>query len=130
MLFLVHGGKVTPFRAVGGGVAERLDGVELPLGIHSIFAHPAVTGFPFRGSPPEGGIDGRLLESLDRAGIQELFVQPITIRDRVVNLLYCDNGASAFGETSVAALSALADCGARAYERLILDRKRAPRSGR
>jgi hypothetical protein len=42
----------------------------------------------------------------------------------VVNLLYCDNGSSAFGETSIAALGAVADCAARAYERLILDKKR------
>ena len=84
----------------------------------------AVTGFAFRGSPPEGGIDGRLLETLGRAHIQDLLVQPISIRDRVVNLLYCDNGSSAFGETSIAALGALGVCAARAYERLILDRKR------
>jgi hypothetical protein len=124
VLFLVNGGKVTPFRASGGGVQERLSDLEVPLGVHSIFAHPAVTGFPFRGSPPEGGIDGRLLESMGRADIHDLLVQPISIRDRVVNLLYCDNGSSAFGETSIAALGAVADCAARAYERLILDRKR------
>ncbi len=125
VLFLVNGGKVTPFRASGGGVQGRLKGLEVPLSVHSIFAHPAVTGFPFRGSTPDGGIDGRLLETLGRSDIHDLVVQPIRIRDRVVNLLYCDNGSSAFGETSVAALGAVADCAARAYERLILDRKRA-----
>jgi hypothetical protein len=128
VLFLVNGGKVTPFRSTDGEVAGRLDGVEVPLGVHSIFAHPAVTGFAFRGSPPEGGIDGRLLETLGRAHIQDLLVQPISIRDRVVNLLYCDNGSSAFGESSIAALGAVGLCAARAYERLILDRKRERRT--
>ena len=97
----------------------------MPLHVHSVFAHPAVTGFPFRGAPPEGGIDERMLTSLGRDEIQELLVQPISIGGRVVNLLYCDNGNSLFGETSVAALSALADRAAVAYERLILERKRA-----
>lgn len=124
VLFLVHGGQVRAFRARGGEIRERLGGVEVPLAVHSIFAHPAVTGFPFRGSPPEGGIDGRLLEALGRSDVQDLVVQPISIRDRVVNLLYCDNGSSAFGESSVAALAAVADCAARAYERLILERKK------
>lgn len=123
VLFLVGGDKVKPFR-VSGAVEPRLDEVEVPLGVHSIFAHPAVTGFAFRGTPPEGGIDGRLLEAIGRAHVQDLLVQPISIRDRVVNLLYCDNGSNAFGETSIAALGAVADCAARAYERLILDRKR------
>jgi len=127
VLFLVQGGCVRPFRASGDGLHAQLEGIEVPLGVHSVFAHPAVTGFPFRGSPPEGGIDARLLEGLGRAHIQDLVVHPISIRDRVVNLLYCDNGASAFGESSVAALAGVADCGARAYERLILDRKKASR---
>jgi hypothetical protein len=124
VLFLVRGGVVRAFRAGGAGVVSSLDGIELPLAVHSLFSHPAVTGFPFRGSPPEGGIDGRLLAALDREDIQELLVQPISIGGRVVNLLYCDNGSSAFGETSIAALGALADRAAVAYERLILDRKR------
>lgn len=124
VLFLVHGGKVAPLRASGADVTQRLGGLEVPLGMHSIFAHPAVTGFAFRGSPPEGGIDGRLLEALGRQDVHDLLVQPIRIGERVVNLLYCDNGSSAFGESGVAALGAVADCAARAYERLILDRKR------
>lgn len=124
VLFLVHGGKVAPLRASGADVPARLSGLEVPLDVHSIFAHPAVTGFAFRGSPPEGGIDGRLLAGLGRDDVHDLLVQPIRIGERVVNLLYCDNGSSAFGESGVAALGAVADCGARAYERLILDRKR------
>jgi hypothetical protein len=50
-------------------------------------------------------------------------VHPIAIRARVINLLYADNGAEPLAETSVAALAALCGCVARAYERLILERK-------
>ncbi len=123
VMFLVQANKVTPFRGVGGDIESRMAGLEVPLDVHSIFARPAVTGAPFRGSPPDGGIDGRILSALDRADVQELLVQPVAIRHRVVNLLYCDNGSGALAETSVAALGAVAECAARAYERLILDRK-------
>ena len=79
---------------------------------------------PFRGTPPDGGIDARLLDTLGRPDIHEVFIHPIEIGGRVVNVLYCDNGSDAFGETSVAALTALCDCLARAYERIIQDTKR------
>jgi hypothetical protein len=74
---------------------------------------------PFRGTPPSDGIDGRLIASLGRHDVREVFVHPIIIRDRAVNMLYADNAGDAFGETSIAALTALCDCLARAYERLL-----------
>ena len=121
----MRGDAVVPLRGSGGGLEEKLGGIELPVGVHSLFVLPALTRVPFRGAPPEGGIDARLLASLGRSHIGELLVLPIVIRSRVVNLLYCDNGNSPFGETSIAALGALADRAAVAYERLILERKRA-----
>ncbi len=54
----------------------------------------------------------------------EVNVHPVTIGDRTVNLLYADNGPDAFGETSIAGLTALCDCLSRAYERLITDQKK------
>lgn len=124
VLFLVRGDTVRGFRAAGAAQGAGVDGIELPISTQSVFAMPAATGVPFRGSPPEeGGIDGRLLEAIERSDVQELVVEPIAIRGRVVNLLYCDNGADVFGETSVAALRALCQSVAGAYERLILDTK-------
>ena len=120
----VRGDAVVPLRGSGGGLEEKLGGIELPVGVHSLFVLPALTRVPFRGAPPEGGIDARLLASLGRSHIGELLVLPIVIRSRVVNLLYCDNGSNALAETSVAALRTLCECTARAYARLILQRKR------
>jgi len=100
-----------------------LEGIELPVLTESIFARPAAVLTPFRGEPPDDGIDGRLLRSIGRGGVQEVLVHPIAIRGRVVNLLYADNGPDHFGETSVAALVALCSCVSRAYERVILAQK-------
>jgi hypothetical protein len=84
---------------------------------------PAATRAPFRGRPPEGGLDTTLLENLQRGDAREVTVFPILIRDQVVNLLYTDSGQNPLGETGFAALGALANLIARAYERLILERK-------
>jgi hypothetical protein len=121
--FVVRGGMVSGFRGDGEGMDERLDGILIPAEVDTVFSRPATAGTPFRGRPPEGGIDGRVLGALSRKGVREILVHPIAIRDRVVNLLYADNGSEPLAETSVAALAALCDCVARAYERLILERK-------
>jgi len=113
------------FRGDGKDVEASLDGILLPADLDSIFARPVNARVPFRGRPPAEGIDGRILAALARRDVSDAIVLPIVMRDRVVNLLYADNGGEALGETSVAALEALCGCVARAYERLILERKGA-----
>jgi hypothetical protein len=122
-LFVVRGGMVSGFRGDGEGMNESLDGILIPAEVDTIFSRPATARATFRGPPPEGGIDARVLGALSRKGVREALVHPIAIRDRVINLLYADNGSEPLAETSVAALAALCDCVARAYERLILERK-------
>jgi len=121
--FIVRGGLVTSFRGDGDRLRERLEGIEVPILTESIFARPAAVLSPFRGAPPDDGIDGRLLRMIDRGGVQEVLIHPISIRGRVVNLLYADNGDDPLAETSVAALTALCGCVSRAYERIILAQK-------
>jgi hypothetical protein len=122
-LFVVRGGMVSGFRGDGEGMNESLDGILIPAEVDTIFSRPATARATFRGPPPEGGIDARVLGALSRKEVREVLVHPIAIRDRVINLLYADNGSEPLAETSVAALAALCDCVARAYERLILQRK-------
>jgi len=122
-LFLVRGGVVVSYRGDGNPIPEPLPPIELPILTESLFTQPAAALTPFRGEPPDTGIDGRLLRSLGRDGVLEVLVLPIMIRGRVVNLLYADNGPDPFGETSVAALKELCQCISRGYERLILARK-------
>jgi len=122
-LFVVRGGMVSGFLGDGEGTKEILDGVLIPAEADTIFAPPATAGTPFRGRPPEGGINERVLAALSRRGVREALVTPIAVRDRVINLLYADNGSERLGETSVAALGALCVCVSHAYERLILEQK-------
>ena len=123
-LFLVRGDCISGFRADGPGMDAGMAGIEIPMQTTSILTYPAQTGAPFRGNPPTDGIDGRLFAQLGREDVQEAFITPIVIGDRVVNLLYCDNGPDAFAETAIAGITALCDCLSRAYERLILENKK------
>ncbi|MBW2271767.1 MAG: hypothetical protein JRG96_00745 [Deltaproteobacteria bacterium] len=119
-LFVVRGASVAGIGANGEGMDETLQGIEMPLDTVSVFTHPAVNALPFRGPPPRDGPDGRILEAMKRPEPQEVFLHPVMIRERVVNVLYADNGSDSFGDTSAAALEALCECISRAYERLIL----------
>jgi hypothetical protein len=122
-LFVVRGGMVSGFLGDGEGAEENLEGVLIPADADTIFAGPAAARTPYRGRPPEEGLNGRVLAALSRRGVRDAVVIPITIRDRVINLLYADNGSEPFADTSLAALGALCGCVATAYERLILERK-------
>jgi hypothetical protein len=122
-IFIVRGGIVSGFRGDGEAISEQITGILLPTESDCAITAPATTKVPFRGRPPEGGLDTTLLANLQRGEAREVTVFPILIRNQVVNLLYTDSGQNPLGETGFAALGALATLIARAYERLILERK-------
>lgn len=119
-MFLVSKGIVRGFRVCGEGLRGPLSQIEIPVATQSIFAQPVLTWQPFRGAPPRDGIDGRLLDTLGRSEAQEVLVVPVSLRDRVVSVLYADNGTAPLAETSVAALTAIAPLLSQAYEHLLL----------
>jgi len=124
-IFIVRGGIVSGFRGDGEAISEQIAGILLPTESDCAITAPATTKCPFHGQPPESGLNATLLASLQRTGVRDVAVFPIPIRDQVVNLLYTDAGQNPLGETSFAALGALANMITRAYERLILERKAA-----
>ncbi|HTY17727.1 MAG TPA: hypothetical protein VMH82_08365 [Myxococcota bacterium] len=125
VLFVVHRGVVMGLVGEGEEPLPPVQGILVPADSESVFARVAARGEPFRGAPPESGLDLRVLRALGRHRVKQLAVLPIAIRGRVVNLLYADDGPRALAETSLGALHALTVCIARTYEQLILKRKRA-----
>jgi hypothetical protein len=109
----------------GGDLERHVEAVLVPIDADSVLARAAASNQPYRGAPPETAIDARVLRALGRAGTREIAVLPISLRGRVVNVLYVDAGANPIAETALGALHALTLCIARAYERLILARKKA-----
>jgi MshEN domain len=128
-LFLVQGGTVVGLRGDSSALERRIQGVVVPLETDCQLARVAQTREPWRGAPPDGGVDARILRALGRERAREMVLLPICIRNRVVNVLYADNGFEAIGETSLAALGALCNCVSRAYQRLILASKRSEQLG-
>ena len=121
-LFVVHRDMIMGFHAEG--LEQGVEGIVIPAGADSVFARPATTGEAYRGAPPRDGLDARILRALGRTDVNELVVLPLAIRDRVVNVLYADNGDKPLLETAVAALEAVGTCVSKAYERIIHYRKR------
>jgi hypothetical protein len=108
---------------VGEGMQSNLAGTLLPAAADSVFANVVASGTGFRGTPPKGGLEEKVLRALGRDHVGEIGLFPIAIRGRVVNLLYADNGPEVLGDASAAALGAVCTRVARAYARLILERK-------
>jgi hypothetical protein len=129
-LFVVNQGLVAGLRGSGEGLEDRLEGIMIPTSADSLMATPLETREPVRGGAPPGSVDQRVLRAMGRDEIQELAVLPICIGERVVNLLYVDNGSEPLAKTSLAALRVLCTAVGRVYERLILKRKRSGRAAR
>lgn len=121
-LFVVQRGVIQG--VWGAGIAHAGAGVLFPSDGSGPFEDAIESGEPVRGPAPQDGLAGRILHTLGRADAQEIAILPIAIRGRVVALLYADNGVEALGDASVAALGAIGARVARAYERIILARKR------
>jgi len=123
-LFVIHRGTIRGAAALGPHLAQRVDGILLPLEAANILCQTARQGMPFRGAPPSQPIDAQLFRALGRDGVREAMILPIRLGERVVNLLYADNGEHPMGTSSAAAIMALSDCIARAYEGILRARKR------
>lgn len=126
-LFVVNRGLVAGLCGSGEGLGDRLEGIMIPTSADSLMAAPLETGQPVRGGPPPGSVDQRVLRAMGRDKIQDLAVLPIRIGERVVNLLYVDNGSEPLAKTSLGALRVLCAAVGRVYERLILERKQSGR---
>ena len=122
-LFVVHRGMIMGLRGSGDDLERRALGVMIPADSPSLFATIASGGKPRRCGDVVHPIDRQVLHALGRSEARDRLIVPVTIRGRVVNLLYADNGADPLGATSAAALAALGQLVAQSYERLILQRK-------
>jgi hypothetical protein len=121
-LFAVRG---TAQGIAAAGEIERRDlrDVLVAAEAGSLFAAATERGTPARGAPEPDGVDARVARLLRRVEPAEVAFFPIRIGERVVNLLYADNGSEALGEKSYAALAALCQRVAQSYERIILEKK-------
>src|SRR5262249_42343324 len=117
-LFAVRDGVIQGVLAGGAGPPRRIDTIYGPAAAESMLAGPA-RGEVFYGAPPSAGIDAALVEALGGQKVREVAVLPISVRGRVVQLLYVDNGREPLEAASLSALGPIADAMRSAWSRLI-----------
>jgi hypothetical protein len=122
-VFVVNGGVLHGAACAGG--AGSAESVLFPEAAPTVFGEAARSGEVFWGALPGRPLERRILRALGREAAREIAVLPIFLGGRVVSLLYADNGAERIGEGALAALGAAGRCAARAYARLLLQRRRA-----
>lgn len=121
-LFVVNRGIVAGLCSAGEGLPAGIEAIMIPTDSESVLCRSAATGKLTRGEAPLGDVDARVLKAMGRGEVKQVLVLPVPIGERVVNLLYVDNGAETLPDTSVGALRVLALGLAKAYERLIVER--------
>ncbi len=122
-LFVVHRGLVQGLQGEGDAPSNgRLQGILFPLETESILTAPAQSTEVFRGRPTQPHDIG-LLEAMGRSDVAEVGIIPVRIKNRVVNVIYTDNGPDPIPQTCFAALSSVAAQIGAAYEALILKRR-------
>jgi hypothetical protein len=122
-VFVVHRGIV---RAIASdGCSGRFETALFLGSMPSVFARVVASGEPYRGAPPERTLERRVLRALGRDHVEEMAVLPARVGDRILMLLYTDNGRALVSDGAFAALSVLGRRLGRAYERMILTRRHA-----
>lgn len=108
--------------------APAIDGVLVPVEAECMLAEAGSSLTPTRvglNAQRVRPIDARVLRILGEEHAIEVALFPVVIKQRAVNLLYASHGNEPLGAIAFAALTALAERMAAAYEKLILTRKAA-----
>src|SRR5262245_48199794 len=113
-------------RCLEDGVTRSIQGVLLPLESSSMLTQAIAGGLPFRTDPRDRPLDARVQQLLSERTTTEVSLFPVSLKTRVVNLLYASQGVEPIGTISFGALSLLADQMGAAYGQLILQRKGSP----
>lgn len=130
-LFVIHGDLAEGVDASGPGAgANRIRGIGVPMEIPSILAAARDRRSPVLARPTEDGIDAYLRQDLQRPMTVPVLVLPVAVRNRVVALLYGDDGESAVQMSDVGDVLALVSLVSTALERLLIKRKRLREAGR
>ncbi len=123
-LLIVNRGIITGLAGRGAGLEERIEGVMISVSMGGLFADVCQAGTAMRVQAPFDGVNVKVIGALGRRDAREVLVVPVTIRGRVVGLLYADNGNDPVPMTSIGALNSLGDIIGSAFGRLIMESKR------
>jgi len=127
-LFVVRDRIASGLAARRGAESLDIEATGIPLGGESLLAGAAASGKPVRGMPG-CAVDKALARALGSGESAELVVYPVTIGERVVNLLIVQPESETLGATGGAGLDTLVPMISAAYERLIRAQKHKAAAG-
>lgn len=118
-VFVVNDETIAGLCAEGEGLAERIEGVLLSTATECMFSAPLRDARPYRRARSQAPDDARLMRALGRSEACDVLIVPVRACERIVNLLYADNGPDRLADTAVGALVTLGTCLTKVYERLV-----------
>jgi len=122
-LFLVRQSTIQGLQGRGNALdSQPIDVILIPEQSESMLSRAVASAQSIR-LVPEAEIDFRLLRALGRDQVCEAAIFPVVLKQRVVNLLYVDNGAYPIALSTFSALQTLVECASSAYTNLIKKRK-------
>lgn len=117
LLFTTHQQVILGWDAVGGNIdPARFRSLAIPLNTPSVFQLVVNSRAHFLGGLQKTKINIGFLKAMGKQVPLSAVVVPILVRERVVNLLYCDNGHRAHAASDIGELLILAQHIARCYE--------------
>ena len=117
LLFTTHQQVIIGWDAVGGNIdPARFRSLAIPLNTPSVFQLVVNSRAHFLGGLQKTRINIGFLKAMGKQVPLSAVVVPILVRERVVNLLYCDNGHRAHAASDIGELLILAQHIARCYE--------------
>ncbi|MCD6497450.1 MAG: hypothetical protein J7M25_03995 [Deltaproteobacteria bacterium] len=125
-VFVVYGEHAVGRVAVHDGRVDRraIAQVQIPLTVASLFRTVIETGTQYYGPVQDEGLNFSVLTRLDRLDAGTVVVLPVQLKNRVVCVLYGDNGSEGMDPSVVADLALLPAAAGNAFQRLILESKR------
>jgi len=125
VLFAVSGNEARGLSAVGRGASTaEIASLKIPLDLSSPFRKTAQAGVHQLARLRASGLEGGVAQDLKRPTGRRVLLLPIVLRGRAVMLLWGDQGQRDVELESVGEVIALGPAVARAFERVLLERKR------
>jgi HEAT repeat protein/type II secretion system (T2SS) protein E len=128
-LFIVNDDSILGWDAVGGdNASETIKKVRVSAGRSSVLTTVLQTRAYYLGAIPESVGNNELLQAIERPRPRNVFVVPITLKNRLVGLLYGDSGQRPIRGGRLVELLVFTSRLSSAFEQLILKIKEAAKS--
>jgi hypothetical protein len=125
-LFVVMGDHAAGRMAFEDGELRdhEISKIEIPLRSKSLFKTVVDTGSQYYGPVDDDGLNFSILTQMERLDAPNVLALPVTIRSRVVCIVYADAGDELLTPEPVADLAPVPFMAAAAFQRIIMEAKR------